>query len=197
MAVSFVTSAILRHSRPARGPPRRRSRRSHDALPRSSRRNPACAGLRRQHRAERARPNSQRWSTTLPLARRPWPRSRRRSGAMVASSASRLASPGVFRGTCSRARWSTVVWVLFSLQPATEVTKARLCQFQSMITSSALADYSMAMAMVSLAQRWCGTSTPVIMLSTDELHLLEPLDATQRSTTTTTQRTCNGNGQWF
>ena len=33
------------------------------------------------------------------------------------------------------------------------------------------------MAMVSLAQRWCGSSTPVNMLSTDELHLLEPLDA--------------------
>ena len=34
------------------------------------------------------------------------------------------------------------------------------------------------MAMVSLEQRWCGSSTPVNMLSTDELHLLEPLDAT-------------------
>ena len=51
-------------------------------------------------------------------------------------------------------------------------------QFQSMITSSALSDCSVAMAMVSLAQRWCGSSTPVNMLSTDELHLHEPLDAT-------------------
>ena len=34
------------------------------------------------------------------------------------------------------------------------------------------------MAMVSLAQRWCASSTPVNMLSADELHLLEPLDAT-------------------
>ena len=34
------------------------------------------------------------------------------------------------------------------------------------------------MAMASLAQRWCGSSTPVNMLGTDELHLLEPLDAT-------------------
>ena len=47
-----------------------------------------------------------------------------------------------------------------------------------MITSSAAADCSVAMAMVSLAQRWCGSSTPVNMLSTDELHLLGPLDAT-------------------
>ena len=67
---------------------------------------------------------------------------------------------------------------LGGLQLATEVTKARLRQFQSMITSSAAADCSVAMAMVSLAQRWCGSSKPVNMLSTDELHLLEPLDAT-------------------
>ena len=66
---------------------------------------------------------------------------------------------------------------LGALQLATEVTKARLRQFQSMITSSAAADCSVAMAMVSLAQRWCGSSTPVNMLSTDELHLLEPLGA--------------------
>ena len=67
---------------------------------------------------------------------------------------------------------------LGALQLATEVTKARLRQFQSMITSSALADCSVAMAMVSLAQRWCGSSTPVNMLSIDEVHLLELLDAT-------------------
>ena len=42
---------------------------------------------------------------------------------------------------------------LGALQLATEVTKARLRQFQSMITSSAAADFSVAMAMVSLAQR--------------------------------------------
>ena len=65
-----------------------------------------------------------------------------------------------------------------SLQLATEVAKARLRQFQSMITSSKLADCSVAMAMVSLAQRWCGSSTPVNMLGTDELQLLEPLNAT-------------------
>ena len=64
---------------------------------------------------------------------------------------------------------------LGALQLATEVTKARLRQFQSMITSSAAADCSVAMA--SLAQRWCGSSTPVSMLGTDELHLPEPLDA--------------------
>ena len=46
-----------------------------------------------------------------------------------------------------------------------------------MITSSAAADCSVAMAMVSLAQRRCGLSTPVNMLSTDELYPLEPLDA--------------------
>ena len=67
---------------------------------------------------------------------------------------------------------------LGALQLATEVTKARLRQFQSMITSSAAADCSVAMAMVSLAQRWCGSSTPVSMLGTDGLQLLEPLDAT-------------------
>jgi len=67
---------------------------------------------------------------------------------------------------------------LGALQLATEVTKARLRQFQSMVTSSALADCSVAMAMVSLAQRLCDLSTPVNMLSTDEPHLLEPLDAT-------------------
>ena len=68
---------------------------------------------------------------------------------------------------------------LGALRLATEVTKARLRQLQSMITSSALADCSVAMAMVSFAQPWCGPSTPVNMLSTDELHLLEPLvDAT-------------------
>ena len=67
---------------------------------------------------------------------------------------------------------------LGALQLATEVTKVRLRQFQSMITSSASADCSVTMAMISLAQRWCGSSTPVGMLSVDELHLLEPLDAT-------------------
>ena len=66
---------------------------------------------------------------------------------------------------------------LGALQLAAEVTKARLRQFQSMITSSAAADCSVAMAMVSLAQRWCGSSTPVSMLGTDELHLFEPLHA--------------------
>ena len=54
----------------------------------------------------------------------------------------------------------------------------RLRQFQSMISSSASADCSVVMAMVSPAQRWCGSSTPVNMLSVDELHPLEPLDAT-------------------
>ena len=68
---------------------------------------------------------------------------------------------------------------LGALQLATEVTKARLRQFQSMITSFAAADCSVAMAMVSLTQQWwCSSSTPASMLSTDELHLLEPLDAT-------------------
>ena len=38
---------------------------------------------------------------------------------------------------------------LGALQLATEVTKARLRQFQSMITSSAAADCSVAIAMVS------------------------------------------------
>ena len=66
---------------------------------------------------------------------------------------------------------------LGALRLATEVTKARLRQFQSMTTSSAAAGCSVAMAMVSLAQRWCGSTTPVNMLSTDELHLLEPLGA--------------------
>ena len=42
---------------------------------------------------------------------------------------------------------------LGALQLATEVTTARLRQFQSMLTSSAAADCSVAMAMVSLAQR--------------------------------------------
>ena len=67
---------------------------------------------------------------------------------------------------------------LGALQLATEVTKARLRQFQSMITSSASADCSVEMTMVSLAQRWCGSSAPVNMLSADEIHLREPLDAT-------------------
>ena len=67
---------------------------------------------------------------------------------------------------------------LGALQLATEVTKARLRQFQPMIISSASADCSAAMAMVSLAQRWCGSSTPVNMLSVGERHLHEPLDAT-------------------
>ena len=38
----FVISATLRHSRPARGPPRRRSRQSLAALPRSSQRSSTC-----------------------------------------------------------------------------------------------------------------------------------------------------------
>ena len=67
---------------------------------------------------------------------------------------------------------------LSALQLATEVTKARLHQFQSMITSSVAADCSVAMAMVSLAQRWCGSSTSINIVSTDELHLFEPFDAT-------------------
>ena len=62
------------------------------------------------------------------------------------------------------------------------MTKARLRQFQSMPTSSAFADCSVAMAMVSLAQRWCDSSTHVSMLGTNELHLPELLDATPPQT---------------
>ena len=87
-------------------------------------------------------------------------------------------SPGVARGF----PWNALVGSkeydgLGALQLATEVTKARLRQFQSMITSSVSADCSVAMEMVSLAQRWCGSSTPVNVLGVNELHLLEPLDA--------------------
>ena len=93
----------------------------------------------------------------------------------MTSSVSRLASPRGFP-------WNVLSGSLEydglgALQLATEVTEARLRQFQSMLTSSAAADCSVAMAMVSLAQRRCGSSTPVKMLSTDELRLLEPLDA--------------------
>ena len=62
-------------------------------------------------------------------------------------------SPGVARGS----PWNVLAGSLEydglrALQLATEVTKARLRQFQSMITSSASADCSVAMAMISLAQ---------------------------------------------
>ena len=60
---------------------------------------------------------------------------------------------------------------------STEVTKARLRLFQAMMTSRFDTENGMAMAMVRLAQRWCGASTPVNMLHADDLKLFHPLDS--------------------
>ena len=61
---------------------------------------------------------------------------------------------------------------------STEVTKARLRQFQSLICSKINEERLLAFSMLWLAQRWCGSSTPVTMISSTELNLFQPLDAT-------------------
>ena len=55
---------------------------------------------------------------------------------------------------------------------ATEVTKTRLRLFQSMYVSRFSSDNDLGRAMTYLAQCWCGASTPVNMLHTDDLRLL-------------------------
>ena len=69
---------------------------------------------------------------------------------------------------------------LGALRLATEVTKARLCQFQSMISSTYYdSETSLAMGMLRVAQRWGGgLSHPVNMMDTKHLRLLQPVDST-------------------
>ena len=59
---------------------------------------------------------------------------------------------------------------------ATEVTKARLRQYQSMISSGINSEHLVANGMMHLAQRWCGTRQPVNMLNTDDIDYLLPVD---------------------
>ena len=55
---------------------------------------------------------------------------------------------------------------LGALQLTTETTKARLRQFQSMISSAYDSETSLAMGMLRMAQRCCGLSHPVNMMNT-------------------------------
>ena len=61
---------------------------------------------------------------------------------------------------------------LGALRLTTEVTKARLRQFQSMISSTYDSETSLAMGMLRMAQRWGGLSHPVNMVNTSQLRLL-------------------------
>ena len=67
---------------------------------------------------------------------------------------------------------------LGALRLTTEVTKARLRQFQSMISSTYDSETSLAMGMLRMAQRWGGLSHPVNMMNTSQLRLLQPADST-------------------
>ena len=67
---------------------------------------------------------------------------------------------------------------LGALRLTTEVTKARLRQFQSMISSAYDSETSLAMGMLRMAQRWCGLGHPVNMMNTSQLRLLQPVDST-------------------
>ena len=66
---------------------------------------------------------------------------------------------------------------LGALRLTTEVTKARLRQFQSMISSVCDSETGLAMGMLRMAQRWCGLSHPVNMVNTNQLGLLQPADS--------------------
>jgi hypothetical protein len=67
---------------------------------------------------------------------------------------------------------------LGALRLTTEVTKARLRQFQSLISSTYDSETSLAMGMLRMAQRWGGLSHPVNMMDTKHLRLLQPVDPT-------------------
>ena len=67
---------------------------------------------------------------------------------------------------------------LGALRLTTEVTKARLRQFQSLISSTYDSETSLAMGMLRMAQRWGGLSHPVNMMDTSQLRLLQPVDST-------------------
>ena len=135
MTVSFIISATLRHSRPARGPLRRRSRHSLAALPRCLQRSPTCVTMAL---APCLACSFQKPYTTSLSVSRLWLRSRRRSGVTVTSPDSRLESP--WGGSLNVLSSSLEYDGLGALQLATEVTNARLRHFQPMIISSALAD---------------------------------------------------------
>ena len=67
---------------------------------------------------------------------------------------------------------------LGALRLTTEVTKARLRQFQSMIRIVYDSETCLAMNMLRMAQRWCNTSHPVNMMNTNQARLLQPVDST-------------------
>ena len=67
---------------------------------------------------------------------------------------------------------------LGALRLTTEVTKARLRQFQSLISSTYESETSLAMGMLRMAQRWGGLSHPVNMMDVKHLRLLQPVDST-------------------
>ena len=80
-----------------------------------------------------------------------------------------------FRGRCYRA--GPEFDGLGALRLTTEVTKARLHQLQSMISSAYDSETSLAMGMLRMAQRWCGLSHLVNMMNTSQLRLLRPVDS--------------------
>ena len=69
---------------------------------------------------------------------------------------------------------------LGALRLTTEATKARLRQFQSMISSTYDSETSLAMGMLRMAQRWCGVSHPVNMMNTNQARLLHKHKQPQR-----------------
>ena len=67
---------------------------------------------------------------------------------------------------------------LGALRLTTEVTKARLRQFQSLFGSTYDSETNLATGMMRIAQRWGGLSHPVNMIDTKHLRLLQPVDST-------------------
>ena len=67
---------------------------------------------------------------------------------------------------------------LGALRLTTEVTKARLRQFQSLISSTYDSETSLTMGMLQMAQRGGGLSHPVNMVDTKHLRLFQPVDST-------------------
>ena len=67
---------------------------------------------------------------------------------------------------------------LGALRLTAEVSKARLCQFQSLISSTYDPETGLAMGMLQMAQRRGGLSHPVNMMDTKHLRLLQPVDST-------------------
>ena len=67
---------------------------------------------------------------------------------------------------------------LGALRLTTEVAKARLRQFQSLVSSTYDSETSLVMGVLQMAQRRGGLSHPVNMMDTKHLRLLQPIDST-------------------